>query len=136
MARTLGLGTIVKVDDDDSGSVFTTITLTVTANPPTRRRVRIDGVTLGDTLATDELGIEDKSDVSFRIYSEPNDTQHAMLRTLFGSKTQVLWNITYASADVEQFDAVIVSIEPTEVTADGLIGEVITLHRKAAIAYS
>lgn len=136
MARTLGLGTIVKMDDDDSGSVFTTITLLVTAQPPGRKRVRIDGVTLGDTLATDSFGIEDKSDVSFRVYHEPNDTQHAALRTLFAAKTQIIWNITYASADIETFEAVIVELNPQPVTADGLLSEEVVLHRLTAITYA
>lgn len=136
MARTLGLGTALNVDENDSGSGYTAISLTVTATPPPRSWVRIDATVLGDSLATDTLGIEDKSDCSFTVYSEPNDTQHAMLRTLAAARAAVLWNITYASADIETFDAKIVSIVPAEIQIAGLVGETITIHRTAAIAYT
>lgn len=136
MARTLGLGSVVKVDDDDSGSGFTSVTLSVSAKPIGRERALIDGTTLGDTLATYSYGIEMHSEMTVTVYSEPNDTQHAMVRTLFGAKTQVLWNITYSSADVEQFDGVVSKIEPAEVQIDGLIGETWTIQRMAAVAYS
>ena len=136
MARQLGLGTIFKVDDDDSGSVFTTITLSLEGTPPNRTRRKIPGEVLGDTLATYMFGIEDYSTVSFVIYCEVNDTQHAMLRTLFTNKSQVLWNFTYASADVEQADYVISSIVPRSFGVDTLLAEEITLERMGSIAYS
>ena len=135
-APTLGLGTVIGVDDNDSGSVFTSIQLTVSAQAPPRSWVRIDATTLGASLAIDKLGIEDKSDATFTVYEEPNDTQHAMLRTLAATKNPVLWNIPYASGDVETFDALLVSIVPAEIQIAGLIGATYTLHRVAAIAYT
>lgn len=136
MARTLGLGTIIKMDDDDSGSVFTTITLLVSAQPPTRKRARIDGVTLGDTLATDVFGIEEKSDMSFITFWEPADAQHVIFNTLFGAKTQVIWNITYASADIETAEYVIVELNPQGVTSDGLLQIEVVLARMTTLAYT
>lgn len=136
MARTLGLGTLVKVDDDDSGSTFTTITLSVSAKPPGRERALIDGTTLGDTLSTYSFGIEMHSEMTVTVYSEPNDTQHAFIRTLFGAKTQVIWNITYSSTDIETMEAVISKIEPSDIQIDGLIGETWTLQRMNALAYT
>lgn len=136
MARTLGLGTVLKMDDDDSGSVFTTITLVVTATPPARKRVRVSGVALADTLETDDMGIEAKSDYTFTTFREPNDTQSAMFNTLFTNKTQIIWNVTYASGDIETFEGIVSDIEPGQVVHDQFVTEQITIHRKTASTWS
>ena len=136
MARTLGLGTVLAVDDDDSGSTFTTITLIVSATPPPRRRVRIPGTALSDTLATESAGIEDVSDYTFTHYYEPNETNGNLMTTLFGSKTPVLWQITYASSDVEQFEGIVMAVEPQQVVSDQLLTRQITIHRTGAITYT
>lgn len=136
MARTLGLGTVLNMDDDDSGSTFTTITLVVTATPPPRRRVRVSGVALSDTLATDDMGVEDVSDYVFTVFREPNDTQSAMFNTLFGAKTQIKWNIVYASTDNEQFEGIVAAIEPGAIAHDQFLTETITVHRKTASTWS
>lgn len=136
MARTLGLATVLKMDDDDSGSVFTTITLVVTATPPARKRIRVSGVALSDTLETDEMGIEAKSDYTFTTFREPNDTQSAMFNTLFTNKTQIIWNITYASGDIETFEGVVSDIDPGQVVHDQFLTEQITIHRKTASTWS
>ena len=136
MARQLGLGTIIKVDDDDSGTVFTSISLSLEGTPPNRTRRKIAGEVLGDTLATYMFGIEDYSEVKFTVYCEINDTQHAMLRTLFGAKTQVLWNFTYASADIETAEYVISDIVPRQFGVDSLLAEEVTLQRMTAMVYT
>jgi hypothetical protein len=136
MARYLGLGTVLAVDDDDSGATFTTISLAVSATPPPRTRVRVDGTALADTLATDEMGIEDKSDYTFDHFYEPNETNGNLMTTLFAAKSQVLWQITYASADVEAFDGQIVAIEPQQIVKDQLLMRRVTIHRKGAISYT
>lgn len=136
MARTLGLGTIVKMDDDDSGSVFTTVSLVTTATPPARKRVRVSGVALSDTLETDDMGIEAKNDVVFTLMYEPHDTQHAALDTLFANKTQIIWNITYASADIETFEGVLSDIEPQPFSHDQYLTMQLTIHRKTASTWT
>lgn len=136
MALQLGLGSIVKLDDDDSGSGFTSWSLTVEATPPSRKRRKIPSETLGDTLATYKFGIEDYSELKFLSYCEINDTQHAALRTLFAAKTQFLVNITYVSGDVEQAEYVISDIDSRPFGVDSLLSEEITLQRMGALAYS
>lgn len=136
MARTLGLGTLIKMDDDDSGSVFTTVTLVTTATPPPRVRVRVSGVALSDTLESDDMGIEAKNDFVFTVMHEPNDTQHAALMTLFGAKTQITWNITYASTDIETFEGIVSGLEPGPITHDQFLTLQVTVHRKTASTWT
>jgi hypothetical protein len=136
MARTLGLGTVLGMDDDDSGSVYTTITLVVTATPPKRSRVRVAGAALSDTLESDDMGMEAKSDYVFTTFREPNDTQSAMFQTLFGNKTQIKWQITYASTDVETFEGIVSDIEPGPIVHDQFLTETITIHKKTTSTWT
>lgn len=137
MARTLGLGTVLKFDSNDSGSTADdTITLAVTATPPPRDRALIDGTTLGDSLAIYVAGIEQHSTYTFEVDWEPNDTQHALFITLFGAKTQILWSITYASNDIATFEGVLTKMEPQGITIDGLLRESYEVQRMTAITYT
>lgn len=136
MARFLGLGTVLAVDDDDSGTVFTTISLAINATPPARTRVLVPGTALADTLATYEAGIEDFSSYTFDHYYEPNETNGNLMTTLFTNKTKVLWQITYTSADIEQFEGFVSGVEPQQIVTDQLYMRRITIQRTGAIAYS
>jgi hypothetical protein len=128
----LGLGTVLKVDEDDNGSGHTTITLVVDATPPARKRVRIDGTVLADTLSTYELGMEDFSEFSFSQLWDPIDTQHASLDTLFGAKTVVEWQIVYTSGETDEFEGYVSALEPQALTKDGLNSRKVTVQRKSA----
>lgn len=136
MARTLGLGTLLAVDDDDSGTVFTTVSLVTNLTPPPRKRVRIPGTALADTLATEEAGIEDISDFTYTHFHEPNETNATLMDTLFGAKTQVKFVITYASADIETFEGVVMALEPQQVVSDQLVTRTVTIHRKTASTWT
>lgn len=136
MAKYIGLGTAFAVDDDDSGSVFTTIALVINATPPPRTRVLIDGTALSDTLQTYEAGIEAHSAYSFTHYYEPNETNGNLMTTLFANKTKVLFQITYTSTDVEQFEGFVSGIEPQQIVHDQLYTRLVTIQRTGAIAYS
>lgn len=131
-SKYLGLGTIFKVDEDDSGSTFTTITLCVDGTPPARKRVRIDGTTLDATLSTYELGMEDFSEFTFTQLWDPIDTQHASIDTLFGSKAVVIWTITYTSTEVDSFEGYVSALEPSPLTKDSLNARKVTVQRKSA----
>jgi hypothetical protein len=131
-SKWLGNGTLFKVDEDDSGSTFTTITLCIDGTPPARKRVRIDGTVLADTLSTYELGMEDFSEFSFNQLWDPIDTQHASLDTLFGAKTVVIWTITYTSTEVDSFEGYVSALEPAALTKDGLNSRKVTVQRKSA----
>lgn len=136
MARTLGLGTAFGMDDDDSGSTFTTMNLIVTATPPARKRVRVSGVALADTLESDDMGIEAKSDYKIKIFYEPNDAQAVIYNTLFAAKTQIKWNITYSSTDIETFEGILSDLEPGEIVHDQYLTMDITIHRKTASTWT
>jgi len=139
--KVLGLGTLVKVDDDDSGSTFTTITLVLNCTPPGRKRERIDGTSLSDTLATYEGGIETHSEFTFTQFWEAEDTNHAIMDTLFalGSATtgKVLWTVTYSntasSGTVDQFEGWVSDLDPQTITVNGINQRNVTIQRTGAI---
>jgi hypothetical protein len=131
-SKYLGLGTTFKVDEDDSGTVHTTITLCVDGTPPARKRVRIDATGLTDTLSTYKMGMEDFSEFSFTQYWDPIDTQHASLDTLFGAKTVVEWQIVYTSGETDEFEGFVSALEPQPVVKDQLLTRKVTVQRKTA----
>lgn len=128
----LGLGTVLKVDEDDNGSGHTTITLAVDATPPARKRVRIDATVLSDTLSTYKMGMEDFSEFSFNQLWDPIDTQHASLDTLFGAKTVVEWQIIYTSGETDEFEGYVSALEPGTLAKDNLNQRKVTVQRKSA----
>jgi hypothetical protein len=131
-SKWLGLGTLFKVDDDDSGSTFSTLSLAIDGTPPARKRVRIDATALSDTLSTYKMGMEDHSEFSFTQFWDPLDTLHAAIDTLFANKTQVIWTITYTSSEVDSFEGFVSALEPTTITKDGLLQRKVTVQRKTA----
>lgn len=136
MARYLGLGTALGVDDDDSGTVFTAITLPINGTPPARERELVDATALADTLATYEAGIETHSQYSYTHYYEPNETNGNLITTLFANKTKVLWNITYASTDIEAFEGFVSNVAPAQFVTNELLKREVTIQRTGAISYS
>lgn len=133
--KQIGLGTIVKVDEDDSGSTFTTCTVVVDVSPPSRVRAGVDQTSLDDTLETEAPGIEQKSEFKFKQFWHPTDTQHASIDTLFDSKAQVIWNIVYpfATPITDQFEGWVSGLEPETITAGGMIMRTVTVKRMTAI---
>lgn len=136
MARVLGLGTLNKVDDDDSGGVYTTLSLMTNILPPPRRRVRVDNTALEDTLATDAAGIEDKSDYEFEHYYDPGATNDTIVATLFAAKTAVLWQVTYADAGTETFEGIVMAIEPLPVVHNENLRRKVVVHRTGSITFA
>jgi hypothetical protein len=136
MARVLGLGTLVKVDDDDSGATYTTLVLMTDVTPPPRRRVRVDATALEDTLATDGAGIEDKSDFKFLHFYDPGATNDTIVATLFAAKTQVLWQILYADSGTETFEGIVMEISPQTITGDKYLMREVTVHRVTASTFA
>lgn len=133
--KQIGLGTIVKVDEDDTGSTFTTCTVVMEVTPPKRSREKVDVTSLDDTLATYAPGIETHSEFKFKQFWHPTDTQHTSIDTLFGSKAQVIWNIVYpfASPITDQFEGWVSDIEPETITTNGTISRTVTIQRCTAI---
>lgn len=136
MARVLGLGTILKVDDDDSGSGYTTITLLLGAKRPARVRERVPQDALEDTLATEAAGIEIAGDVTFSIFSDPGSTQDVIFTTLFANKTQVLWQFLYPDSGTETFEAIVMGYEPEELVRNQFQKCKVTLARQTASTFA
>lgn len=136
--KQIGLGTLVKVDEDDGGSGFTTCTIVMDVTPPKRERELVDCTALDDTLATYSAGIEKHSEFTFTQYWHPTDTQHASIDTLFGSKAAVLWNIVYpfASAITESFEGFVSAVEPGTVKHNEHITRKVTIQRTGSISRS
>lgn len=136
MARVLGLGTLNAVDDNDSGSVYTTLSLMVDITPPPRRRHRVDNMALEDTLDTDAMGAEQKSDYEFTHFYDPGATNDTIVKTLFDAKTAVLWQITYADAGTETFEGVVAEIIPQPIKHNENLMRKVVVHRTGAITFA
>ena len=136
MARVQWLSTVFKVDDDDSGSGYTTITLLVEADRPKRVRERVENTALEDTLATEAAGIEIAGDVTLTIYSDPGSTQDVIFTTLFANKTQVLFQFLYADSGTETFEGIVMAYEPQPSDRRGHQKAKITIARQTASTFA
>ena len=134
-SKQVALGTILKVDEDDSGSVFTTITLAIDATPPARKRARIPTAGLSDTLETNSAGIELSSEFVYNQYWHPTDTQHAAMDTLFASKASVIWNLVtpHGTPITDSWEGWVSDLEPALLTVDGMFMRKCTIQRDTAI---
>ncbi len=93
--QVLGYGSIVKVDDDDSGTVFTTLTGTTAITPPDKEWFKVDGTTLDDVYEVSRGGIQKATDLVFSQVWIVKGTNHEIIDTLFASKADVLWQVIY-----------------------------------------
>lgn len=132
--KQIGLGTLVKVDENDDGTSHTTVTIVMDATPPARKRARIGKTSLDDTLATFAAGIEQESEFQFTQYWHPTDTQHASIDTLFGSKAEVEWQVVYpfATPITDEFEGWVSDLEPQQIAVDGMITRRVTIQRTTA----
>lgn len=131
MAKVIGYGTTVGVDHDTNGTF--TVVLAVNATPPPRRRVRIEGTALTDTLETPSPGIEATSEFVFDEYYDPNDATSNIIDTLFGSGQVVPWRVTYSNTKTDTFSGWVSDIEPQEITDRQYLVRRVTIVRTSAI---
>lgn len=104
--KVLGYGTLVKVDDDDSGTTFTTIGYVKEITPPDLEWNEVDGTTLDDAIEKMDPGIQKASEFTFSQIEIINSTNHQLINTLFTNKTKVLWQVVYpqGTAVTDQFE--------------------------------
>lgn len=95
-----GYGTLVKVDEDNSGSGFTTVGYIREVNPPDLEHNTIDGTTLEDTIDQVDAGIQKANEFTFTMIEIINSVNHTIPYTLFTSKTKVLWQVVYPQGTV------------------------------------
>lgn len=93
--KVLGYNSIVKVDDDDSGSTFTTLTGTTAITPPDKEWFKVDGSTLDDAFEVLGPGTQKATDLEFMQVWRVKSTNHEIIDTLFANKTDVLWQVIY-----------------------------------------
>lgn len=136
MARVIGLGTTVGVDDNDNGSVFTAFSTVISVQRPSWVRERVENTALEDVLATEAAGIEIAGDSTVEFYSDPGSTQDNLLRTLFANRTQCLWQFVYSDAGTETFDAILVGYEPMPIVRNEHQKARITLARQGASTFA
>jgi hypothetical protein len=133
-SKLLGLGTVVKVDENDDGNSHTSVTLVMSATPPARERELIEGVALSDTLATREAGIETFSEFTFTQFWEPEDTQHASIDTLFDSKAKVEWQVVYSNTSTtDEFEGFVSRMAPQPIETNNFVMREVTIQRTSAI---
>ena len=97
MAKYIGLGCVVQVDPAGA-TTYVTIDQIVSFTPPQRERELVDGTSLDDTLQTYIPGIEKHSNCEINFIWDPDDADHTALYTLFGSKAEAQWKLTYTDA--------------------------------------
>lgn len=133
--KQVGLGTLVKVDENDDGSGHTTMTIVMDATPPARSRVLVDQTALDDTLQTYAPGIESFSEFKFNQYWHPGDTVHQHVDTLFGAKTIVEWQVVYpfATPVTDEFEGFVSAMTPGTIQHNGIISREVTVQRTGAI---
>lgn len=98
--KVLGYGSIVKVDEDDSGSVFTTLTGTTAITPPDDEWNKVDGSTLDDAREVLGPGTGKATDFEFMQVWRVKSTNHEIIDTLYTSKADVLWQVLYPQETV------------------------------------
>jgi hypothetical protein len=136
--RRLGLGTTFSVDKDNDGG-SDAIALVLNAKPPTRERETIDNTTLGDTLQTNDPGIEKHSTYVIRLKLDKADAVHLVLiSTLFDNKTETTWVIVFTDGTSETwtFDGWISKVEHQPVEHNKHNEVEITVERTTAITVS
>lgn len=133
-SKRIGKGTVVSVDALDNAE-FTPIGMVVETTPPPRSRVGVDGQTLGEDLATEEPGVEEVSEFTFRQFWHPGDTNHEIIDTLFGSQGKVDWRciLPYTKAVTLTFKGWVKAMTPETVTVNDIISREVTVSRTSAI---
>jgi len=82
--KQIGLGSLIKLDDDGVG--FDTVPGVITADPPARTREEVEGKELGDDFDVPILGCELPSEMTIMLHYLEDDTEHAKWTTLFESQ--------------------------------------------------
>ena len=94
---------------------------------------------LADTLATNELGIENHSHFTFEHFWDPNDaTNHEKVDTNFGDKKEHLWRISDSQSTpvTDSFNGKIVGMVTETIEHDTIVKRTVTVHRTGDITRS
>jgi hypothetical protein len=130
--KTIGHGTVVSWDSTGS-TTWVAIGLTDSVTPPTRKRARVEGVALADTLETYSPGIEEYSEFTFTHFWEPSDSGHVALVTAFDGKNDANWKVEYPDAATQIFKGFISDLGPEVVESKKTMRQQVTVQRTSAI---
>ena len=81
-------GTLLKIGNGASPEVFTTIKEIKSFTGPGGSAAVIDVTDLSSISKEKRMGLADEGQLSFVIHYIPNDTQHALLRTIRANRTK------------------------------------------------
>jgi len=134
MAKYIGLGCVVQVDPAGATS-YLTIDQVVSFTPPERSRETVDATTLDDTLQVYLPGIEKFSNAEVKIIWDPDDTDHGAIYTLFGSKAEAQWKLTYTDGTPATwtFKGKVFDFKLESVEHNKPLTATISIHRTGAI---
>lgn len=133
-AKQVAHGTIVKIDPNDDNT-FTTLELVREVTPPPREREEIDGRTLDTTFEVPLLGIEVKSTFELQQFWHPGDSNHELLDTAFGAKTEFAFQIVtpHTAPITDEFNVQVEKLAPAALQPNGTYQRNVTFLRTSAI---
>lgn len=136
--KVLGYGTVVKVDDDDSGSGFTTVGGSKEITPPAKEWFEVDGTTLDDAFEVMDPGIAKSGQFTFTQIWIVNSTNHQILDTLHAAKTKVLWQVVYPQGTpvTDQFEGWVQKLAPAVKGNNEYWTREVTVRQTTAISRS
>jgi hypothetical protein len=135
VSKQIGHGAAVAWDAAGS-TTWATIGLIESATPPTRKRARIEGTALEDTLEVYAPGIEEYSEFTFTHFWHPSESAHEALVTSFDAKGIANWKITYPDASTDIFLGFISDLGPESIESKKTMRQQVTVQRTGAIAHT
>ena len=98
MGNITSQGTTIGIGDAASPEVYTSISQVTSMSGPDGSTTEINVTNLSSTAQTFILGLKDEGSLSLDIIWDERDTQHALLRTKFGSGVSANYRITDAGS--------------------------------------
>ena len=135
--KSIGLGTLVKVDHD-ADTVFTTVSCIRNVTPAGRSKNQADATCIEDTLEQTLSGLEAASDMPFEQFWDPTDTLCTMIDTLLDNDTVVNWQVVFpfATPIMAAFSGRVIATTPSQIDNNTVISRTVMVRRDSAISYS
>ena len=133
--KTIGKGTLVKLDPVNGGVTFVAVGCIRETTPPGRERNTAEGTCITDDLEIELPGNEAVSEFTFMQFWAPGETNDEIIDTLFGSKVSGEWQVTYplATPVVDVFSGFVKEIGPEQIVSNEVLSRSVTVSRDSAI---
>lgn len=114
-------GTLLKVSNEASPEVFSTIPGVMNVTPPSRTRKSTDVYVHDSAAPITKTGAYEPMEVAFELAWDPGDTAHQALFTAQGAKTVKSYKIVLPSSPTYTFtfEATVSQLEPVQASAEG-----------------